>query len=109
MKRLVKFRLQENGNAILVEVDVPEEPGMVPAASRGLKEKAQTTFEEALSKVRPAAETVLHQLRKIHQSLDEIQVKFGLKLSAEAGAFIAAAGMEANYKITLTWKRDRTA
>lgn len=27
-------------------------------------------------------------------------------LSAEAGAIIAAATTEANYKVTLTWKRE---
>ena len=106
MKRLVEFPLP-SGESILVEVEVEEGGSMVPAASRGLKEKAQTTFEEALAKVRPAAETVLHQLRQMHQSPDEIQVEFGLKLSAEAGAILAASGMEANYKITLTWKRHR--
>ena len=107
MRRLVEFPLS-SGESILVEVNVEESGGMVPAASRGLREKAQATFEEALAKVRPAAETVLRQLREMHQSPDEIQVEFGLKLSAEAGAIIAASGMEANYKITLTWKRDKT-
>ena len=33
-------------------------------------------------------------------------MEFGRKLNAQAGAFIAAAGTEANYKVTLTWKRE---
>ncbi len=31
---------------------------------------------------------------------------FGLKMNAEAGAVIASGGVEANYKVTLTWKRE---
>jgi len=36
-----------------------------------------------------------------------VEVEFGLKMSAEAGAVVAAAGAEANYKVTLTWKREQ--
>jgi len=27
-------------------------------------------------------------------------------MNAEAGAVVAAAGVEANYKVTLTWRRE---
>ena len=37
---------------------------------------------------------------------DEVQVEFGLILSAEAGAILAAASATANYKVTMTWKRQ---
>jgi hypothetical protein len=33
-------------------------------------------------------------------------VEFGLELSAEAGAFIAAASSTANFKVTLSWRRS---
>jgi hypothetical protein len=36
---------------------------------------------------------------------NEIKVEFELKLSTEAGAIVAASGIEANYKVTLKWKR----
>jgi hypothetical protein len=106
MKRLIEFPL-EDGTTILVEVDVPEESGMVPA-TRGEWGvlKAQQTFEVALDKIRPAAQTIIQKLRTLHDPPDQIQIEFGLKLNAQAGAFIAAAGTEANYKVTLTWKRE---
>ncbi|MFQ6102584.1 MAG: CU044_2847 family protein [Anaerolineae bacterium] len=104
MKRLVEFPL-EDGGSILVEVEEAERPGMVPAAAaKGVPEKAQQTFEAALEKVRPAAAVIIKKLRALHDPPDEIEVEFGLKMSAEAGAFVAAAGAEANYKVTLTWK-----
>ncbi len=107
MKRLIEFPL-EDGTAILVEADVPEEPGMVPAmrGGPGMPEKAGQTFEAALDKIRPAAQTIIQKLRALHDPPDQIQVEFGLKLNAQAGAFIAAAGTEANYRVTLTWKRE---
>ncbi len=106
MKKLVEFPL-EDGGTILVEVDVPEEMGMVPAA-RGLdvSDKARQTFEAAMDKVRPAAQVIIGKLRTLHDPPDEIEVEFGLKMSAEAGAIFAAGGVEANYKVTLTWKRE---
>lgn len=105
MRRVVKFPL-EDGDFILVEVDVPEEAGMVPAARGEVVQRAQQTFEAALEKVRPAAQAIIRKLRALHDPPDEIEVEFGLKMSAEAGAIVAAGGVEANYKVTLTWKRE---
>ncbi len=105
MKQLVEFPLADGGS-ILVEVDAPEGGRLVPASRGGeTVAKAQQTFEAALDKVRPAASAIIAKLRALHDPPDEIEVEFGLKMSAEAGAFIAAAGVEANYKVTLTWKR----
>lgn len=55
MKRLIEFSL-EDGGSILVEVDAPEEAGLVLAArGESMPEKARQSFEAALDKVRPAA------------------------------------------------------
>jgi hypothetical protein len=107
MKRLIEFPL-EDGTTILVETDAPEEPGPVPAMRGGpaTPERARQTFEAALDKIRPAAQAIIQKLRALHDPPDEIEVEFGLKLNAQAGAFVAAAGTEANYKVTLTWKRE---
>jgi hypothetical protein len=106
MKQWIEFPL-EDGGSIMVEADVPEEAGIVPAA-RGeeVVQRAQQTFEVALEKVRPAAQAIIKKLRTLHDAPDEITVEFGLKLSAEAGAIIAAGGVEANYKVALRWKKS---
>ncbi|MGH2593215.1 MAG: CU044_2847 family protein [Anaerolineae bacterium] len=41
----------------------------------------------------------------MHDAPDEVGVEFGIKLNAEAGAFVALAGAEANYKVTLKWTK----
>lgn len=106
MRRLVEFPLKD-GTSVWVEVEEIEGPGMVPAArGEGLPERAQQTFEAALEKARPLAEALVHQLRALSDPPDQVQVEFGLKLNTEAGAVLAAVGIEANYKVTLTWKLE---
>jgi hypothetical protein len=111
MKRLVEFP-SESGEPILVEV---EDIGLAGETRRGLStsavvERAQTSFEDALEKARPMATGLLGKLRAIGDTAgnppDEVQIEFGLILSAEAGAVLAAASAGANYKVTMTWKRS---
>ncbi len=108
MKRLIEFPLEEGGS-IWVEVDEPEPPGGVVRAANPVEmmAKASQTFDEALDKIRPAADILVAKLRGLTDPPDEMAVQFGLKLSAEAGAVVAAAGVEANYTVTLTWKRGQ--
>ncbi|HEY4720596.1 MAG TPA: CU044_2847 family protein [Anaerolineae bacterium] len=101
------FHLLQEGGNLIVEVDEPApEGGVVKAARPGeIAEKAEETREDALSKIKPAAQSIIAQLRGLHDEPDEIGVEFGIKLSAAAGAFIASAGVEANYKMTLKWAK----
>ena len=36
-------------------------------------------------------------------------VAFGVKLTATAGAVLASAAVEANYKVTMMWKKETPA
>jgi hypothetical protein len=105
--RLVEFPIQ-GGETILVEVTDGPMGGRV---TRGLDhdplvEHTEHTFGEAVGHVRPAASALIDKLEGIPDPPDEINVEFGLELSAEAGAFIAAASTAANCKVSLTWHRD---
>lgn len=106
MKRLVNFPL-DGGDFLTIEVDEPESTDPLVRASRedGVVARAQITFESAVEKIKPAAAVIIQKLRSLHDSPDEIGVEFGLKLTAEAGAVVAAAGVEANYKVTLKWQK----
>ena len=99
MKRLIEFPLNEGGS-ILVEVDEAEPKGGMERAARPgeVAVRASQAFEDALEKIRPAAQTIIVKLRGLSDPPDEVAVEFGIKLSAEAGAFVASAGAEANYK-----------
>jgi hypothetical protein len=107
MRRLVEFPL-EDGGSVLVQVDeTPSGPVTRGLGDRQIvSEQAQRTFEQAVARVQPAAQALVRQLRSLADTPEEIGVEFGLELSAEAGAFIAAASSTANFKVTLTWRRD---
>ncbi|MFB2969676.1 CU044_2847 family protein [Aerosakkonema sp. BLCC-F183] len=104
MKRLVKFDLG-NGETIMVEVDEPDTGGPKPVA-RNLVEDAKKSFDEALDKIKPIATKVISKVRDISDSPDEVEVKFGLKMSVESGVIMTSVGGEANYEITLKWKKQ---
>jgi len=108
MKRLIEFPL-EAGGSIVIEVDEPEpEGGVVRVARPGeVAEQARETFEAALERLKPASNAIIGKLRSLSDPPDEVVVEFGLKMNAQIGAVvIASAGAEANYKVTLTWKRE---
>lgn len=108
MKRLVEFQLDQSGS-ILVEVDEagPVMRGIGKDRS-ALIEEADRTFEDATSVVAPAARSLISRLRSMDDPPDEVGVEFGLQLSAQTGAFIASAAAQANFKITVTWRRRST-
>jgi hypothetical protein len=104
LTRLIEFSL-EDGGSIMVEMAEPVSPDGVLRAGRRdqLADKASDTFEAALEKVKPAASSMIAKLRSLPDAPEEIEVEFGLKLSAEAGAIVASVSGEAHYKVTLKW------
>jgi len=110
MKRLVEFP-SDSGDPIVVEVEDIELAGGGDTTRRGLSpsgviDRAQTSFEDALEKAQPMASGLVSKLRSIADSPDEVQVEFGLSLSANAGAIlVAGASAGANYKVTLKWTK----
>ncbi len=107
MAELAQFPLN-GGGVVVVETDAAD--SSVRRVMRGSSPEAtiataNATFESALQTVRSAAEGILNQLRLLQQPPDEVAVEFGVKMSAEAGAVIAKASTEANFKINLTWKK----
>ncbi|HNK32254.1 MAG TPA: CU044_2847 family protein [Plasticicumulans sp.] len=63
------------------------------------------SVQEALARLQPLADAVLDTLSGLTARPDQVEVQFGIKLSAAAGAVIAKAGSEANFAVKLNWKR----
>lgn len=105
-KKVVEYKL-EQGGAVLIEVEETElEKGRVPVSIKPeVPEQATKEFEKALDDIRPVADTIVQKLKDLGSKPDNIGIEFGIKMSAQAGAIIAATGMEANFKITLSWTR----
>ncbi len=111
MKHLVEFPL-EDGTTMMVEVEESELEGLERVSRGDIIERSQQTLEKSLEKDRPAAQYIIEKLRSLHDAPDEVEVQFGINLSAETGAVLAAAGISANYSIKLKWVKesaDKTA
>ncbi len=108
MNRFVEFPLEEGGS-ILVQVAISEEEGrLIKAASpEDLTTKAATSFENALSSVRPIANAVVSKLQNLNYPPDEIGVEFGLSFKAEGNAVLTKVGGDASFKVNLNWKREK--
>ncbi|MEL4893904.1 CU044_2847 family protein [Crocosphaera sp. Alani8] len=109
MKPLIKFPL-DGDDSILIEVEeLPTsevDEGLVANyPGQQVVVQAQTSFADAMDKIKPVAANIIGKLRELKDSPDEVEVKFGIKMTAEMGAIIASANVEGNYEITLKWKK----
>lgn len=69
--------------------------------------RAAESFEQALEGVRAAAESALAVFRGGSLAPDEVEIEFGVKLSAEAGALIARTAADAHLTVRLSWAPGR--
>lgn len=107
MKRLVEFRLDQDGS-VLIETDEPSAGPTMRGLGKdrsALVEQADKTFEDATAAITPAARSLIARLRAMDDPPDEIGIEFGVQLSAQTGAFIASVAAEANFSISMTWRR----
>ena len=103
MKNLIEYPLV-GGGSVLVEVEEREGEGVVRAARPGeIAARASQTFEDALDSIRPAIASLMSKLKDLNAP-GQIGVEFGIKLGAKAGAVFTSADVEANFKVSLTWK-----
>jgi Trypsin-co-occurring domain 1 len=106
MKRLIEFPL-EDGGAIVVETDEAPPGGTRSAKPSEVAEKAKQTFEASLERIKPVAAGIIARLRELGDRPEQVGVEFGIKLTAAAGLVLASSGVEANFKVTLTWKLEQ--
>ncbi|NUT93927.1 MAG: hypothetical protein HOY78_18095 [Saccharothrix sp.] len=102
---LIRFPLAEGGS-VLVEVDEPAGISRAGRPSTRVLQEARATFEQAVAGVRDAAAAALAQFTSMTRAPDEVELKFGLKLDAEAGAVIARTGVQGQFEVKLRWRRD---
>jgi hypothetical protein len=107
LRKLVEFPLEEGGS-VFVEAEADSLRGEVTRGMRPgeLAGEAGQTLEAALARVQPAAVAIVDRLRALADAPEEIEVEFGITLSAEVGAFVAKASGDANFRVSLRWKRD---
>jgi hypothetical protein len=109
--QLVEFPLGDGGS-IVVASNAPEtdaSPGPVfrgGGRTEAVVTRASESFESVVQRAQPAAVAVLDAVRSGPNPPTEVRVEFGLQLSADLGAVIASTAVQANFTVTLTWRRD---
>jgi Trypsin-co-occurring domain 1 len=104
VKRLISFPLEGGGT---VQVEVEEEAGL--PVTRGLHptdmvETVANSFEATLGAIKPAAVAMASIFRTIADAPDVVEVEFGVKFAGQAGAFIASASTEAQFRVKVVWQ-----
>ncbi|NJP97621.1 hypothetical protein HCN51_50765 [Nonomuraea sp. FMUSA5-5] len=69
--------------------------------------RAERSLGRMLETVRPVAESFVTRFQGLVNAPDEMVLEFGVSLSAEADVVIASTATEANFSVSLTWKRER--
>ena len=100
MAEIVRFDVGEDSCVLVETADDTFGMEQVARGEDGVVQ-ASRRLEDALTSVRDAARASLEVLR--HLSPDEIEVEFGIKLAAEAGAFIAKTSGEGHFTVKMTW------
>jgi hypothetical protein len=97
----------KDGGSVLVEVD---DAGGRPLTRGGRAQDAVigagADLEEVLGRLGPVLRSIVAQVREAADGARELEVEFGIKLSAESNVIIARAGGEANFRIAMKWSTD---
>lgn len=106
MAEMVQYPL-EDGGVLLVQaaaVDAaPDGLGLASPTEEKAK-KAAETLESALSGVMPALKSVTEKLRDLSPS--DLEVEFGLTLTAETGIVVAKGSAEVHFTVKVSWSRN---
>ena len=91
-------------------VDFTPVPGMREARPgtlgvEDLAEKSAQAVDKAMGTIKALAHKIVATINKISDPPEKVEVTFGLKLDAEAGALIAKAGTEASFSVKLAWEK----
>jgi hypothetical protein len=98
--QIVSYELDDE-TTVQFEVEPP--PGFQPAGAGDILGRVG----EAVTPAVEAAKTVLDKVKEARP--DQVELRFGVKVSGAATWLVAKSAGEANFEITLTWSREGQA
>jgi hypothetical protein len=114
MANYIQF-ISSDGSTMLVEVAESEMQSQGGQQKAGLKDTigkrlavAGTSFEDAMKHaIHHNAQAFIQSVTSLQIMPAEAAITFGLKVTGEMGnVAVGQVGGEANYTVTLTWKRE---
>lgn len=97
------LRWQSDTGPVVVEVSELDAGFQGVARPGEVIHNVQVRFEEALASARDAAVAALHTFRDEVLKPDTVDIEFGVKFSAAAGAVIAQTAAEGHLVVRLRW------
>jgi len=103
-----EFTINTGEDEILVEFAPRPGVRQVSLSPGDVAGKSAQALDKAMSTIRQMGNRVTKTIKSIDvvDRPDKVVLEFGLKLDAEAGAYIAKASTEAGFKVVLTWERQ---
>jgi hypothetical protein len=105
MSSLIEFPVAGGGTILVATARQTRASDTVfrGGGSRDVVTRSADTIQAAVSRLRPAAQSVIESFTTLPRRPDEISVTFGVELTAEAGAIIASTAATANFSVTISW------
>lgn len=109
-RTIAEFKLEEGSDiTVLFEVPPPSNDSALEEVSLDagrMVYQATQTLGQALDQVQPVANAIISRFKTgLTTPADEVEVKFGLTLSADAGAIFTSVGGDVTFEITLKWSK----
>ncbi|MEV8312603.1 CU044_2847 family protein [Streptomyces sp. NPDC059900] len=102
MDDLVEFTTGDGTPVVMADVDDLHGSRLVSRGGDG-PARAVRTFEHSLAGARAAAESALRVFRDGSLRPDSVEIEFGVRMSAEAGAVIVKGTAEGHLVVRLAW------
>ena len=85
--------------------------GVARPSAADLAEKSAELVEKAMCTIRGMAKKVVETVEsiKVSERPTKVEVEFGIKLDAEAGALLSKVSAETSMNVTLTWEHKDAA
>jgi hypothetical protein len=98
------FKIDENAPVV---VEFTPRPGVQQVALRPAEvvKKSAEALDSAMNTIHSMARRVVATVEALADPPSQVEVEFGLKLTADAGAIIAKAGTESTIGVKLSWER----
>jgi Trypsin-co-occurring domain 1 len=94
-------------------IDFPPPTEEVPGSRRlrglpdDLAQRSAEAIDKTFSTIKAMAERAVTSIDELTNHPKQVEIEFGVKLDAEAGALIASTSVEASISVKLVWEREK--
>lgn len=102
---------RDDGGHGVVLVEFAPSPGLqqVALSPADVAERSREVLDSAMVSIQDMARRVCETIDALPRRPTDVEVSFGLKLQASAGALIAKTSGEGSLNVKLTWRHQESA